>query len=155
MLLLDLYLVYLSLVHLRCFYASLATMHCTSISCQWVWHRASSQASKQNCKKRLCGSSVACFTKLFFLLTCPFYCWWVANFSTDFRSWLALDGTLTSTLTTQMASEEPCYKFEPLYSDEVKICTKSRPWCIIILRITGIEKHIKGNYAGILDQWEQ
>ena len=52
MLLLDLYLVYLSLVHFYCFYASLATMHCTSISCQWVWHRASSQASKQNCKKK-------------------------------------------------------------------------------------------------------
>ena len=32
---------------------------------------------------------------------------------TDFRSSLSLDGSLASILTVKMASEEPCYKFEP------------------------------------------
>ena len=43
---------------------------------------------------------------------------------TDFRSALSLDGTLASILTVKMASEEPCYKYEP--SGEVSKCSKKQ-----------------------------
>ena len=48
------------------------------------------------------------------------FCWQVANFSSNSRSSLSLDGSLTSTLTTQLDSEEPWHKFEPLIHDAPK-----------------------------------
>lgn len=45
---------------------------------------------------------------------------------TDFRSSLSLDGTLSSIMTVKMASEEPCYKFEP--SSEIIRCSKKATW---------------------------